>query len=146
MAEYLLEDEKLFVVDLHISAKRIPGKVTLYIDGDQGATIEDCAHLSRVLSKELDETNLIPDHYTLEVSTPGVDHPLQLKRQYKKNVGRNLKISLKSSDQLKGKLVEVGPEFLKIEEEIKEGKKILKRETRVAFEEIDRALVMISFN
>jgi hypothetical protein len=40
----------------------------------------------------------------------------------------------------------VGPEFLKIEEEIKEGKKILKRETRVAFEEIDRALVMISFN
>ena len=70
-----------------------------------GITIDDCANLNRELSKELDEITLsLQDSYLLEVSTPGLDQPLKLKRQYKKNIGRRLKVKL-ADKAVEGKLV-----------------------------------------
>src|SRR5688500_1014286 len=82
-----------FVIEVLISGKKIPKRVLIIIDGDQGVTIDACADLSRVLSKAFDERAYFgEDNYLLEVSTPGLDHPLKLKRQYFKNAGRNLKV------------------------------------------------------
>lgn len=92
LVEQNLSPDK-FVVEVLLSGNKIPKRVLIIIDGDQGVTIDDCAELSRFLSKQFDERNYFgDDNYLLEVSTPGLDHPLKLKRQYYKNTGRNLKV------------------------------------------------------
>lgn len=148
MAASLLKEPHLFLVDVVISGNRVQKKVVVIIDGDEGATIEDCAKLSRALSAKLDEGEIIPEKYTLEVSTPGVDFPLKLKRQYKKHIGRGFKISLTDKSLIKGKLIGIGDEFIKVEFEEKTDKKNKKKEMKtmeLPFDMIDKAFVQISF-
>jgi ribosome maturation factor RimP len=144
----ILAESKLapgqFIVDVIVSAKKAPGKVLLLVDGDQGITIDDCAEISRQLSKALDESPLLADNYLLEVSTPGVDHPLKLKRQYVKNIGRKLKV--KQGDQiLEGKLAEVNDERIVLSQETGSGKTRETVITEVPFASIEKAFVLVSF-
>lgn len=134
-----------FVVEVSVSGKKIPKRVLISIDGDHGITIDDCADLSRKMSKELDERALFgEENYLLEVSTPGVDQPLKLKRQYFKNVGRNLKVKLHEA-LAEGKLKEVTEDRIILAQEIGKGKKKEVREFAIPFSEIDKAFVMVSF-
>jgi ribosome maturation factor RimP len=143
-----ISQEKLspaqFIVDVIVSAGKNPRKISVFADGDQGFSIDDCAELSRFLAKYLDDHNLIDDSYLLEVSTPGIDHPLQLKRQYVKNVGRGLKVKTKTGT-LEGKLIEVADDKIVLGKETGSGKKkeIVRQE--IALADIEKALVQISF-
>lgn len=146
LAQKALLDERHFILDVVISAKSGPKKITVVLDGDQGITIEDCAHTSRRLSALLEESGAMEDdNFTLEVTTPGLDSPLKSKRQYVKNVGRGLKVQLKDKSIENGKLVEVSNDAIALEQEIKEGKKKELRKTELPFSEIERAVVQISF-
>ena len=134
-----------FVVEVLISGKKIPKRVLIIIDGDHGVTIDDCADLSRKLSKELDDRAFFGDeNYMLEVSTPGLDHPLKLKRQYFKNVGRNLRVKTQES-VTEGKLKEVTESKIVLAQEIGTGKKTEIKEIEIPFSEIDKAFVLVSF-
>ena len=144
MTASLLKDPSHFLVDVVISGNRVQRKVIVIIDGDKGITIEDCANVSRGLSAMMDEKNLIEENYTLEVTTPGVDSALKLKRQYKKNVGRGFKVTLDDKSIVKGKLVATGESSIQIEVEEKGKKKELKT-IDIPFDKIDKALVQISF-
>lgn len=134
-----------FVVEVLVLGKKVPKRVLITIDGDHGITIDDCADLSRVLSKEFDERGLFGDeNYLLEVSTPGVDQPLKLKRQYFKNTGRNLRV--KFQDKItEGKLKEVSEDQIVLAQEIGTGKKKEVKEITIPFSEIDKAFVLVSF-
>ena len=134
-----------FVVEVLVSGKKLPRRVLVIIDGDQGVTIDDCANLSRILSKELDERSFFgDDNYVLEVSTPGLDHPLKLKRQYYKNTGRSLKVVYKNATA-EGKLKEVTDDRIVLVQEIGSGKKKETREIEIPFSEIEKTFVMVSF-
>lgn len=134
-----------FVVEVLVSGKKIPKRVLIFIDGDHGVTIDDCADLSRVLSKEFDDRAYFgDDNYLLEVSTPGLDHPLKLRRQYIKNAGRNLKVVGKTST-LEGKLKEVADDKIVLVQETGTGKKRESKEIEIPFSEIERTFVMVSF-
>ncbi len=65
----------------------------IFVDTDSGITIGQCADLSRELAARLDELNVLDEPYELEVSSPGIDKPLTMFRQYKKNVGRTFKVT-----------------------------------------------------
>ncbi len=145
LAEENLSDDK-FVIEVVVSRKKTPTKLLVIIDGDHGVTIDDCADLSRVLSKELDERNYFgdDDRYLLEVSTPGLDHPLALKRQYHKNTGRKLKVITKEATT-EGMLTEVTDERIVLVQEKGSGKKKEIREIEIPFSEIDKAFVLVSF-
>jgi ribosome maturation factor RimP len=134
-----------FIVDVVVTAKKGPGKVLVLVDGDQGITIDTCAEISRHLSKALDDRNVIGDNYLLEVSTPGVDHPLKLKRQYAKHIGRTLKIKLLDGTQVEGKLVELKDDELVLSQEIGSGKKKEVKTLTLAFSAIDKTFVLVSF-
>ncbi len=134
-----------FVVDVLVSAKKGPGKVLVLVDGDQGVNIDSCAEISRQLSKALDDRNLMGDNYLLEVSTPGVDHPLRLNRQYPKHIGRNLKIKLQDGTQVEGKLAQVTADELILNQEIGSGKKKEIKPVTVPFAAVDKAFVLVSF-
>jgi len=145
LAEKNLSPEK-FVVDVAISGKKQPKRVVVVVDGDNGISIDDCAELSRTLSKDLDDRDLFAEeHYLLEVTTPGLDQPLKLKRQYFKNIGRDLKVVMKSSSTATGKLKAVTDEKLVLERQTGTGRKKELREMEVPFADIDKAFVLISF-
>ena len=67
MAASLLKDPHLFLVDVVISGNRVQKKVVVIIDGDEGATIEDCAKLSRALSAKLDEDEITNELLEVEL-------------------------------------------------------------------------------
>lgn len=66
--------------------------IQVFVETDEGITIAQCGEISRELGARLDALNLLNEPYELEVSSPGVEKPLKLLRQYKKNVGRKFKI------------------------------------------------------
>lgn len=133
-----------FLVDVIVSSKKGPGKVLLLVDADHGMTIDDCAEISRQLSKVLDESPLLTEAYMLEVSTPGVDQPLKLKRQYVKNIGRKLKVKLADTIR-EGRLTEVNDERIVLAEETGTGKKKETVNVEVSFAAIEKAFVLVSF-
>lgn len=134
-----------FLVDVIVKGHKGPQKVLVVIDSDKGVTIDECADLSRELSKAFDDTQLFTHSYMLEVSTPGLDQPLRLKRQYLKNVGRGVKIVKREQQLIEGKLIEVTDELLKVEQEVQVGKTKEKVMVEVPFSDIDKTFVLISF-
>lgn len=146
MALSQLTDPAHFLVDVTVSGGSSQKKVVVVLDGDKGVTIVDCAKVSRGLAAMLDEQELIAQNYTLEVTTPGLESPLKLVRQYKKNIGRTLKVTLKDKSQLRGKLQEASDSGIRLESEYKnEKKKIETKEVEIPYEQINKALVQISF-
>jgi ribosome maturation factor RimP len=141
-----------FLVDVIVSSRNF-SKITVIIDGDHGITIDDCGKISRVLSEKIDELNLDTgaSSYVLEVSTPGLDHPLKLRRQFEKNVGRNVKVHRKDKSIVQGKLAACLPagtatgETIVLKEEVKEGKTIIEKEWLIPFDDVERTFVMVSF-
>jgi|688.fasta_scaffold10580_13 ribosome maturation factor RimP len=144
MAAKGLQNPSHFVVDVSVS-KYKPTKITVFVDGDQGISIDDCANLSRLLAEQLDEQDLIKEAYTLEVSTPGIDHPLKLKRQYLANIGRNVKVQLTDKELLRGKLMNADEQKIILETQNKEKNKgLMTRE--ILFTDIEKTIVTVSFN
>ncbi|HYG18927.1 MAG TPA: ribosome maturation factor RimP [Ohtaekwangia sp.] len=144
IVEETLTDPSQFLVEVLVSAKKGPKKVLIIIDGDNGISIDDCALVSREVSARLDESGLLDDSYLLEVSTPGLDHPLKLERQYRKNIGRKLKVKLPDRTA-EGKLTEVGANKIVLEEETGAGKKKEIVRLDIEFSQIEKAFVLVSF-
>jgi len=68
----------------------------LYIDKDDGVTVDDCERVSHQVSGILDVQDPIPGHYTLEVSSPGLDRPLFTPAHYDRFAGREVCLRLRS--------------------------------------------------
>lgn len=73
----------------------------IYIDKPEGITVDDCERVSRELSTVLDVEDPIPQSYTLEVSSPGLDRPLKTEKDFKRFVGRRARI--KSREAIDGR-------------------------------------------
>ncbi len=67
----------------------------VYIDSENGITVDDCADVSRQISAVLDVEDPIKDAYNLEVSSPGMDRPLFTLEHYQRFVGEEVTISLR---------------------------------------------------
>jgi len=146
--ENLKDHPSLFVVDVKISSRGDSAKVKIILDGDNGISIEDCARLSRDISAILDSDESIQHPFLLEVTSPGIDHPLQLHRQYIKNIGRKVKVKLNDKSEKKGVLRKVEKEFIVIEseEKIKKKEKIsVDQLVEIPFEQIEKTNVQVSF-
>lgn len=85
----------------------------IYIDKPNGVDVEDCALVSEHLSDALDsDESLIPDAYTLEVSSPGLDRPLKSTRDFERNKNRIVRVTRSEGRPLTGELVAVDEENL----------------------------------
>lgn len=143
IVEGLIDKDK-FLVDIVLKGPVGAQKLLVLVDSDEGMTIDDCARISRDLSANLDDRSLFDTKYTLEVSSPGLDHPLKLKRQYFKNIGRQMKIFRTNNTQVEGFLRNADDE--KIELELKGEKGKDKRMVEIPFLEINKAMVIVSFS
>jgi len=136
-AGQLLEGTPVFVLDVRVAPGRNT-RVKLVVDGDTGVTIDECARISRELNRQMEGLGFTGD-YNLEVTTPGVDQPLQLPRQFPKHIGRTLKVVPREGKEMRGKLMEVLPEALRLELEPS------KEVREVPMQAIEKTYVMISF-
>jgi len=141
--EKISDRPELFLVEV----KMLPNnKLIIHVDGDEGISIQDCAAISRHVGFHLEEENTIEKAYNLEVSSPGVGEPLKLKRQYQKNIGRDLSVKLTGGEIMEGKLLEMNDAAITIEAKVKEkGKKAQLVETSIDFDKIIETKVLISF-
>ena len=112
--DLLAGDSGYFLVDVRIKPTN---NFKIFIDGDQGITIEKCVQINRALYKKLEELGLFPTgDFSLEVSSPGLDEPLKLLRQYKKNIGRQVELILQDGSKKEGRLMEVSEDGIIVEE------------------------------
>ncbi len=138
----LLTDD-IFLVSMKVKPTN---NIKIYLDADGGLGIEKCIKINRALYKIMEEMGMYPDgDFSLEVSSPGLDEPLKLHRQYLKNIGRPVEILLNDDTKMEGKLMEVGELEIIIEFTEGKGKKaIVKRET-IAFADIKQTKIQIKF-
>ena len=116
------------------------------IDGDKGITIEQCVRFNRRLVPMIDEAGIFPPgEYSLEVSSPGVDEPLKLHRQYVKNIGRTVQALRIDQTTLTGVLKEVTDESITLEYTEGKGKKAVVHQTSIPFTELHSVTVQIIF-
>jgi ribosome maturation factor RimP len=141
-----LPSDDLFVVKVQVSDNPAKPKVTVILDGDNGVGIDECALVSRRLANRIETAFGDEISYVLEVTSPGADQPLTSDRQYKRHVGRKLKLVLKDGSEKTGTLEEVTAEGVKITEEIKEkSKKVTLVPAEVNFTDIAKTNIVISF-
>jgi len=142
--EAVLENQELFLIDFKISSDN---KIMVIVDGDNGLTLKECMRISRHVEHNLDRDTL---DFSLEVTSPGATEPLVNKRQYKKNLGRTLKITTEI-ENFEGKLVKTDENEIIIEWKAREPKPIGKGKVTVTktivlpYGDIKQAKVKIKF-
>ena len=89
---------------------------------------------------------MYPDgDFSLEVSSPGLDEPLKLLRQYKKNIGRDVELVMNDDAKKEGKLTAVTEENITIEYTEGKGKKAIVKTDEIPFDAIKQTKVQIKF-
>ena len=138
----LLVDD-IFLVSIKIKPTN---NYKIYLDADGGLGIEKCIKINRALYKIMEEMAIHPDgDFSLEVSSPGIDEPLKLLRQYKKNIGRTIEVITNDDTKKEGLLKEVADEAITIEQTEGKGKKAVVLNTTISFADIKQTKVLIKF-
>lgn len=138
-----LLQEDVFLVSIKVKPTN---NIKIYLDADGGLGIEKCIKINRALYKMMEEMGMYPDgDFSLEVSSPGIDEPLKLLRQYKKNIGRNVEVITNDDTRKEGKLTDVTEEKIVIEYTEGKGKKAITKNDEVYFTDIKQTRVQIKF-
>ena len=108
-----------------VEVRMKPGnKIQVFLDADQGISLGVCTQINRKLYGKIEEATLFePGDFELEVSSPGLDEPLKLPRQFIKNIGRPVEVVLKDGRKITGKLIASDATTLQVEETKGKGKK-----------------------
>jgi ribosome maturation factor RimP len=118
----------------------------VFIDGDQGVSIEKLVQYNRRLYKEIEESGMFPnDDFSLEVSSPGLDEPLKLHRQYVKNISRFVEVTETDGSKKEGKLISATEQAIEVEEQKGKGKKLEIIQHTIPFENIKMTKIQIKF-
>ncbi len=133
--------------DFLVSIKVKPtNNIKIFLDSDEGMSIEKCVRYNRKLYSLLEEKAFFPEgDFSLEISSPGVDEPLKMKRQYSKNIGRKVLITFLDDTQKEGKLLEVTETDILLEQTTGKGKKAETHQFVIPFENIKKAIVQVQF-
>lgn len=131
----LLRDMGLELVEVQFRREGHGWVLRLFIDSEQGVTLDDCAAVSREISAWLDVEDLINHAYHLEVSSPGLERPLTKIDDFRRFRGRKARIKLKEPKDgqrvFTGTLEQVAGECITV---FADGKPV-----NIMFEEIARA-------
>jgi ribosome maturation factor RimP len=139
IAQQVTEQNNLFLIDLIVRGSESSRVIEVFIDGEINITADECALVSREISKQIDEKELLKS-YRLDVSSPGVDRPLIYLKQYPKHLNRLFEIEFDASgisSIFKGKLVSIEDEVLTFQSN---------KEIKIKFQDILKAKVLVSFN
>jgi ribosome maturation factor RimP len=136
-------EKDLFLVEIRIKPTN---NVKIYIDGDQGVSVEKLVSYNRKLYRQLEEEGVFPDgDFSLELSSPGLDEPLKMHRQYVKNIGRPVEVILNDGIKQEGILKTVSEEAIEVESTTGKGKKAVTAQLTIPFIQIKSTKIQIKF-
>jgi len=140
----LEEKPSLFLIDLSIGSGN---KIIVTLDGDDGVTLQDCIDISRAIEHNLDREE---EDFSLEVASAGATSPMVKPRQFKKNIGRTLKV--KTADgEIEAPLADANDEHIVLEwqarepKQIGKGKETVQKRAEILYADIKEAVVVIKF-
>jgi len=129
------------LVDVELAGSHHNPTLRVYIDSPAGVTVDNCADVSRQLSALLDVEDPLPGHYTLEVSSPGLDRPLVKPDDFRRFVGETIKVKMHEPilgrKNFAGRLVEVATDHVVVE--------VDKEHYDLTFEGMERARLVPRF-
>jgi ribosome maturation factor RimP len=140
----LAEKPSLFLIELAINDSN---KIIVTLDGDNGVTLQDCIDISRAIEHNLDRET---QDFSLEVASAGVSSPLKIARQYKKNIGRTLKVRT-ATETIEAPLTDANDDFIVLEWQAREPKKVgkgketVQKRQEIPYADIKEAVVTITF-
>lgn len=140
----LEEHPSLFLIDFTVGGDNT---IKVVLDGDNGVNLQDCMDISRAIEHNLDREE---EDFSLEVTSAGATSPLKYPRQYKKNIGRKLKVRT-AAQELEGTLVQTSENNITLEWKAREpkpegkGKVTVQKKQDIAFSDIKEAKVILKF-
>ncbi len=144
LSDALDEDGNLFLIDFSITTDN---KINVILDGDNGVTVQDCMRISRAIEHNLDREE---QDFSLEVASAGAASPMIMPRQYKKNVGRKVKVRTEV-ETFEGNLTSATEDHIVLEWKAREpkpigkGKVTVQKKKEINFSEIKEAKVLLKF-
>lgn len=141
----LEENTQLFLIDLDFSESN---KISVILDGDSGVNLQDCINVNKFLDSGLEAEDV---EYSIEVASAGVSSPLKLVRQYKKNIGRTVKVKTISQGDFEASLSDADEQIATLSwsarepKEIGKGKVTVQKTITIPYSDIKEAVVIISF-
>lgn len=144
LLEPILNERDLELVDLEYVKEGPDWFLRVYIDKDGGISIDECEIVSTQLSEKLDELDMIRGSYFLEVSSPGVERPLKTREDFKKNINKNIYVSLylhiESENEYEGILKDFKDDIATIEYKVKTRTK----QVEIPFDKIAKARLAVA--
>lgn len=145
LIERNLTREDVFLVDLELKSSSKSPALSVYIESDAGGIkLDDCAVISRQLQTVIEAHSVLGETFTLNVSSPGLDRPLKLRRQYHLNKGRTAKVKYQGETEkglkvltAEGLLTEIHDDSIVL--------LIAKTETEIRFEHIIETKIVPTF-
>lgn len=126
----LLESEGYELVEVEVRGSSRRRIVSVYIHKPGGVTFKDCADVSYMIQPVLEAKGILTGRYTLEVASPGLDRPLKEAADFRRVIGRLVKVRtsepIAGTNEVKGRLLEVGEEEIELEVERGRSKELLK--------------------
>ena len=144
LEEALSKDESLFLIDFSMGGDN---SIHVVLDGDHGVTVQDCVKISRAIEHNLDREEA---DFSLTVTSAGAASPMVAPRQYKKNVGRKIKVQTLEGD-FEGNLTAADENGIVLEWKAREpkpvgkGKVTVQKKKEITFSDIKEAKVVLKF-
>lgn len=145
LQEAFEENNSLFLIELNVNDAN---HITVIIDGDNGVSVNDCIAVSRKIEHNLDREE---EDFSLDVSSAGVSSPLEMPRQYQKNIGRTLAVTTVEGEKIEGELTSFVDRKITLKWKTREpkpvgkGKVTVKKEAVLPLEDVKEARVIITF-
>jgi ribosome maturation factor RimP len=145
LQEAFEENNSLFLIELNVNEAN---HITVIIDGDKGVSVNDCIAVSRKIEHNLDREE---EDFSLDVSSVGVSSPLEMPRQYQKNIGRSLAVTTVNGEKIEGKLTSFEDNKITLKWKAREpkpvgkGKITVNKEAVLPLEDVKEAKVIITF-
>ena len=121
IAEPIANENGLEIYDVEFKKEGSDYFLRVFIDKEEGVSIDDCEAVSRPLSDALDEADPISEGYYLEVSSPGIERQLKRQQDFDRFCGENISVKLfravNGTKQLTAKLVSRTEDVLTVETE-----------------------------
>lgn len=139
-----IEGTDIFVVKLTVSSSN---DINVLLDSDSGLTLADCRTVSRAIEFNLDREE---EDFSLTVASSGIGEPLVL-RQYPKNVGRKVKVTLNDGEVIEAKMISATDKDIQLEWKSREkkptgkGKITVVNKRTIEYQHIKQTIVLITF-
>ena len=110
IGEHFLQEIGGYILEVNLKGARGTRKIEIIADTEKGITLDELTHISKKIEQKLDETELLTEKYTLELTSPGLDRPLKTERDFRRRLHQTVRIEhsmLEPESPLQGEITDV---------------------------------------